>query len=76
MAVKNKKQNLRQLDAAESTEINGGTTNSASINMSSSTDSLLSIEFNWQQGDSSKSYKVEAGKDVDVNLNVYGNGTQ
>ncbi|OOQ58757.1 hypothetical protein [Mucilaginibacter pedocola] len=76
MKATTKHKNLRPLNAAELMETNGGSsqTGSASISMSSSADSLLSIQMEWQQGDHYRMYKVEAGKDIDFNLSAWGNG--
>ena len=73
MSVK-KRNDIRGLSTEESRNINGGNNeSSASMSMTSGTDSLLSMEFKWQQGDNYKEYKISAGNDVDLNLNAYGN---
>lgn len=74
MKVKVKNPMLRQLDDAELKAINGGA--SASMTMSSSADSLLSMEFQWQQGDRSKDYKISAGNDINFDLTAYGSGAK
>jgi len=68
--VKNK---LPELSPEELKDINGGSTNSASMTLSSSTDSLVSMDFEWRQGDMSRSWKISAGNNVDINLQAFGN---
>jgi hypothetical protein len=76
MTVKVKTPVLQTLDAAELKETNGGTSDSASasMTMSSNADSLLSMEFHWQQGDRSRDYKISAGNNINFDVNAYGNG--
>lgn len=75
MTVKVKTKKLGQLSADELAAINGGTTTTASMTMSSSADSLLSLNFEWQQGDQSRSYKISAGNNIDLNVGAYGNNS-
>ena len=67
-----KRAKYRALTADELQKTNGGAT--ASMTMSSSADSLVSMDFEWQNGDQSRSYKIEAGKDIALNLNLFGAG--
>jgi hypothetical protein len=71
-----KKQNLQPLNSEELAMVNGGaSTNSASMTMSSSADSLVSMEFNWQQGDNYRDYKISAGNGIHADLNAFANGS-
>ncbi|WP_114937509.1 hypothetical protein [Mucilaginibacter endophyticus] len=67
--------NIRELSVAELTTVNGGAANGASMSLSAGTDSLLSIEFKWQQGDNYQDYKLEAGKGINLNFDAFLNGT-
>ncbi|SDF44013.1 bacteriocin-type signal sequence-containing protein [Mucilaginibacter pineti] len=64
------------LNADELKNINGGTTEGASMTLTSGADSLLSIEFKWQHGGHLRDYKLSVGNNIDFNLNAYGNGTK
>lgn len=74
MTVNTKKPVLQKLDDAELNEINGGS--SANMTMSSGTGSLLSMEFQWQDGNRSKDYKISAGNDISLDLTAYGSGAK
>ncbi|QXV65982.1 hypothetical protein INP83_02485 [Mucilaginibacter sp. 21P] len=70
MTAKKNSTQLRELNSDEIATINGGATDGASMSLSSSADSLLSIEFNWQQGNNSRSYKLSAGNNIEADLNL------
>lgn len=71
--MKNGNKQLQLLNAEEVKQINGGSAdNSAGMTLSSSANSLLSIEFKWQQGDNYRDYKLDVGKNVNINLGVFG----
>ncbi len=74
MKTKAKTPQLQELDAADLQTINGGATNGASMTISSSADSLVSMEFKWQQGDNYRDYKLSAGNGIHVNLDAFANG--
>jgi len=73
MPVKTKNNSFRQLNDEVLKQINGGAANSGSISMTSGAGSLLSMDFEWHQGDMSKSFKIEVGQNIDFNLNAFGN---
>lgn len=64
---------MRDLTPEELTHISGGT-DGASMGLNIGTDSLLSLEFKWQQGDNYHDYKLEAGKGLSLNLDAFVNG--
>jgi bacteriocin-like protein len=64
---------FRPLNTEELQQINGGSAGEASMTMSSGANSLLSMDFEWQQGDMSRSYKIAVGQDVHFNVGAYGN---
>ena len=66
----------RELTLQELQETCGGaTTSSNSFNLSSSTDCLLSLNYEWQQGDKSYQWNLEVGKNVNANLNLLNSKT-
>jgi len=71
MNVNGNKIQLCELSHTEMVNISGGSADGASMAISSNANSLLSIGFNWQQGDSSRSYKVSVGNDIHADLNLF-----
>lgn len=66
---------LQPLSAAELAATNGGASDGASMTMTSSTNSLVSMEFKWQQGNNYRDYKLSAGNGIHVNLDAFANGS-
>ncbi|MDN3582074.1 hypothetical protein [Mucilaginibacter flavus] len=74
MKTKAKTTQLQELAPVDLQAINGGAANGAGMTMSSSADSLVSMEFKWQQGDNYRDYKLSAGNGIHVNLDAFANG--
>lgn len=57
--------------------INGGSDNSSTTNVGINigTDSLLSMDYSWTQGDRHYEMHLSAGNDVYTNFNAFGNQT-
>ncbi len=61
----------KELSKEEKTQVNGGSANfSTSSAVAIGTDSLLSLNYTWKSGDRETTYTLEAGKDIDFNLNA------
>jgi len=66
----------RELSPQELQETCGGADSSgSSFGLSSSTDCLLSLNYEWQQGDRSHQWNLEVGKNVHADVNLLNNKT-
>lgn len=62
----------RELNLQELQEISGGSdTSTNNFNVSTGTSALLSLNYEWSQGDKSYQWKLEVGKDVHANLGLF-----
>lgn len=63
---------LQELTARELQQVSGGASSNysgkSSFTVSGNTDTLLPMNFTWQQGDQYRSYTIEAGRDVHLDL--------
>ncbi|QQL50456.1 hypothetical protein [Mucilaginibacter ginkgonis] len=62
----------RKLNSQELTEINGGSNDamSSGVGIDLGTGSILTLNYQWSQGDKSYSSTTEIGKDTHVNLDI------
>lgn len=63
----------RELSLLELQETYGGNTSGTNIGIDSSTDTLLTLNYEWHQGDKSYEWKLEIGKNVHANVDIFSN---
>lgn len=64
----------RELNLREMQETYGGSDfSSNSLNISTGTDALLSLNYEWSQGDKSYEWNLEVGKNVSTDVNLFNN---
>jgi hypothetical protein len=63
-----------ELNLQELQDINGGSNASANtLSISTGTDALLSLNYEWSQGDKGYEWSLEVGKDVNADIDLFSN---